>query len=103
MIRLLLSRRVSALARNRGTQLNHYRHDSEDFSGGLGTHGLRHTYRTWLDSVGTPIGVMQKLMRHTDIRATMQYGDAFTSDMAEAHGKVVGVALNRAQTERKPS
>jgi len=27
---------------------------------GLGTHCLRHTYRTWLDSVGTPIGVMQK-------------------------------------------
>ncbi len=22
--------------------------------GGLGTHSLRHTYRTWLDSVGTP-------------------------------------------------
>lgn len=39
--------------------------------GGLGTHCLRHTYRTWLDSVGTPVGVMQKLMRHTDIRTTM--------------------------------
>lgn len=71
--------------------------------GGLGTHCLRHTYRTWLDSVGTPIGVMQKLMRHTDVRTTMQYGDAFASDMAEAHGKVVGLALNGAQTERKPS
>jgi integrase len=70
---------------------------------GLGTHCLRHTYRTWLDSVGTPVGVMQKLMRHTDVRTTMQYGDAFTADMAEAHGKVVGLALNGAQTERKPS
>jgi hypothetical protein len=46
---------------------------------------------------------MQKLMRHTDVRTTMQYGEAFTADMAEAHGKVVGLALNGAQTERKPS
>ena len=71
--------------------------------GSLGTHSLRHTYRTWLDSVGTPLGIMQKLMRHTDIRTTMLYGDALTADMAEAHGKVVGLALNGAQVERKPS
>jgi len=61
--------------------------------GSLGTHSLRHTYRSWLDSVGTPIGVQQKLMRHTDIRTTMRYGDAFTSDMAEAHRKVVRMAF----------
>jgi hypothetical protein len=34
---------------------------------------------------------------------TMRYRDAFTSDMAEAHGKVVGLALNGAQAERKVS
>jgi integrase len=71
--------------------------------GGLRTHCLRHTYRTWVDSVGTPIGVMQKLMRHTDIRTTMQHGDAFNADMVEAHDKVVGLALNGTQTECKPS
>src|SRR6516164_6073666 len=71
--------------------------------GSLGTHSLRHTYRTWLDSVGTPLGIMQKLMRQTDIRTTMLYGDALTADMAEALGKVVGLALNGAQVERKPS
>jgi integrase len=71
--------------------------------GGLGTHSLRHTYRSWLDSVGTPIGVQQKLMRHADVRTTMQYGEAFTDDMAEAHGKVVHLALNGAQAERKAS
>lgn len=60
----------------------------------FGTHTLRHTYRSWLDSVGTPVGVQQKLMRHTDVRTTMRYGDAFTSDMAEAHGKIVGLAMN---------
>lgn len=46
--------------------------------GRLGTHSLRHTYRSWLDSVGTPVGVQQKLMRHADVRTTMSYGDAMT-------------------------
>jgi integrase len=72
--------------------------------GQLGTHSLRHTYRSWLDSVGTPVGVQQKLMRHADVRTTMNvYGDAATDEMTEAHSKVVGLALNGAQTERKAS
>ncbi len=72
--------------------------------GGLGAHSLRHTYRSWLDSVGTPVGVQQKLMRHADIRTTMNvYGDAATDEMTEAHSKVVGLALNGAQAERKAS
>jgi integrase len=64
------------------------------------SHTFRHTYRTWLDSVGTPVGVQQKLMRHSEIRTTMNvYGDAVTPDMAEAHGKIVGLALNGLQTD----
>lgn len=35
--------------------------------GHISSHVFRHTHRTWLDSVGTPIGVQQKLMRHADI------------------------------------
>ena len=31
--------------------------------GKLPTHTLRHSYRSWLDAVGTPIAVQQKLMR----------------------------------------
>lgn len=63
--------------------------------GGLGTHSLRHTFRTWLGSVGTPVGVQQRLMRHADIRTTMNiYGDVFTPDMAEAQNKIVDLALN---------
>jgi integrase len=63
--------------------------------GGLGTHSLRHTFRTWLGSVGTPVGVQPRLMRHSDIRTTMNiYGDAFTPDMAEAQNKIVDLALN---------
>src|SRR5262249_21651766 len=32
--------------------------------GKLGTHTFRHTYRSWLDAVGTAFTVQQKLMRH---------------------------------------
>jgi integrase len=47
--------------------------------GQLGTHTMRHTYRSWLDAVNTPIAVQQKLMRHADIRTTMNvYGDVVT-------------------------
>ena len=64
--------------------------------GKLGTHSLRHSYRSWLDAVGTPIAVQQKLMRHGDIRTTMNiYGDVVTDEMAQAHSKVVGLALTR--------
>jgi integrase len=67
-------------------------------SAGIGkvpTHTLRHSYRSWLDAVGTPIAVQQKLMRHSDIRTTMNlYGDVVTDEMAQAHSKVVGLALS---------
>ena len=63
--------------------------------GKLGTHSLRHSYRSWLDAVGTAIAVQQKLMRHSDIRTTLNiYGDVVTDEMAEAHSKVVGLALS---------
>jgi integrase len=69
--------------------------------GGFGTHTLRHTFRSWLDSVGTPTGVQQRLMRHSDIRTTMNiYGDAISADMAEAHGKIVGLALSGTEMAR---
>jgi len=62
--------------------------------GHMGTHTFRHSYRMWIDAVGTPIGVQQKLMRHADIRTTMNiYGDAASADMREAHGKIVQLAL----------
>lgn len=65
--------------------------------GGLGTHVLRHTYRSLLDAVRTPIAVQQKLMRHVDIRTTMNtYGDVVTDEMAQAHGRVVRLLLPNA-------
>ena len=38
--------------------------------GHMGTHTFRHSYRMWIDAIGTPVGVQQKLMRHSDIRTT---------------------------------
>ena len=62
--------------------------------GQIGTHTMRHTYRSWLDAVGTPIAVQQRMMRHTDIRTTLNiYGDVVTNEMAEAHEKVVKLAI----------
>jgi integrase len=63
----------------------------------LGTHSLRHSYRSWLDAVGAAIAVQQKLMRHSDIRTTLNiYGDVVKNAMAEAHAKIVRLALPRA-------
>jgi len=48
----------------------------------------------WIDAVNTTIGLQQKLMRHSDIRTTMNiYGDAASADMREAYGKIVHPAL----------
>src|ERR1035437_7253906 len=62
--------------------------------GHVSNHTMRHTYRSWLDAVGTSIAVQQKLMRHPDIRTTMNvYGDVVTDEMEQAHSKVVRMAL----------
>lgn len=63
--------------------------------GAFGTHTLRHTYRSWLDAGGTSLAVQQKLMRHADIRTTMNvYGDVVTDEMTVASGKVARLAVN---------
>lgn len=72
--------------------------------GHVSTHTMRHTYRSWLDAVGTPIAVQQRLMRHADIRTTMNvYGDVVTDEMSRAHSKVVALALNSTEAARRPS
>jgi len=63
--------------------------------GKLTTHSMRHSFRSWLDAVGTPLAVQQKLMRHADIRTTMNiYGDVADERMSHASGKVARLALN---------
>jgi len=74
--------------------------------GHVSSHAFRHTYRSWLDAVKTPIAVQQKMMRHTDIRTTMNvYGDVVTDEMSTAGLRVAELAFQRngAQAERKSS
>jgi integrase len=74
--------------------------------GHITSHAFRHTYRSWLDAVKTPIAVQQKMMRHTDIRTTMNiYGDVVTDEMSTADLKVAELAFQRngAQAERTES
>jgi len=62
--------------------------------GRIGWHTFRHTFRTLLDETGAPMKVQQELMRHADIRTTMNvYGKAMDGSKREAHGKVVRLVL----------
>lgn len=64
--------------------------------GGFGTHTLRHSYRSWLDAIGTPMSVQQKLMRHADIRTTMNvYGDVVTREESEALAQISCLTLGK--------
>jgi integrase len=64
---------------------------------GVGWRTFRHTYRSWLDDTGAPIGVQQKLMRHAQISTTMNvYGNALMGAKREANSKVVKMALRSA-------
>jgi len=56
-------------------------------------HSFRHSYRAWLDELGTPITVQQRAMRHGDIRVTMNYGDAIGEGLREALAKVAARAI----------
>ena len=54
-----------------------------------------------MDSVGTPIAVQQKLMRHSDIRTTMNvYGDLVDNRMKEAHSKVAALVFTSTAPEK---
>jgi integrase len=61
----------------------------------FGWHTFRHTYRSWLDATGAPIGVQQKLMRHAQVSTTMNiYGNALMRSKRDANAKVVDIAFN---------
>jgi integrase len=62
--------------------------------GHMGWHTFRHTYRSWLDGTGAPIGVQQKLMRHAQVSTTMNvYGNALMESKREANTAVVSKIL----------
>jgi hypothetical protein len=57
---------------------------------------FRHTYRSWLDATGAPIGVQQKLMRHAHVSTTMNvYGNALMESKREANSKIVQLVLGQ--------
>jgi integrase len=67
-------------------------------------HSFRHSYRAWLDELGTPITVQQCAMRHGDIRVTMNYGDAVGEELRKPQRRLQRKQFpNEQQTERKPA
>jgi integrase len=61
---------------------------------GIGWHVFRHTYRSLLDETGAPIGVQQKLMRHSNVATTMNvYGNASLRAKQTANSKVVQMVM----------
>jgi integrase len=66
----------------------------------LGWHTFRHSYRTLIDDLGTPIGVQQKLMRHSDVRTTMNvYGSAFEESKRRVNARVAELVLKPARPQ----
>lgn len=62
--------------------------------GRLGWYSFRHTYSTLLNEYGTDIKVQRELLRHADIRTTMNiYTRAVPARLREANGKVVRLLL----------
>lgn len=53
-------------------------------------HGLRHSYRSWLDAKGVPVGIQKDLLRHSDVTTTMnRYGRALQPDMRIGNSAVI--------------
>jgi integrase len=65
---------------------------------GIGWHTFRHTYRSLLDETGAPVGVQQKLMRHSNVATTMNvYGNATLRSKQQANSKVVQMVIPQAK------
>jgi integrase len=63
---------------------------------GVGWHTCRHSYGSFLDETGAPIGVQQRLMRHAQVSTTMNtYGNAAMKSKREANSKVVKMILQQ--------
>jgi integrase len=62
--------------------------------GRIGTHSLRHSYRSWLGAEGTDLTVQKQLMRHSDVRTTLSYGETDSEAMRAANTKVTRRAFD---------
>ena len=63
--------------------------------GALATHTMRHSFRSWLDSVGAAPTIQQKSMRHSSLAITMKYGDSDKAQVQQAVERVSALALER--------
>ena len=61
---------------------------------GIGWHTFRHSYSSMLREPGVDLNVQQELLRHADIRTTMNvYTQAVSQQKWAAHSKVVQMVL----------
>jgi integrase len=64
---------------------------------------FRHTYRSLLDETGAPVGVQQKLMRHSNVATTMNvYGKASLQAKQQANSKVVQMVIPQPKPYAEP-
>jgi integrase len=62
----------------------------------IGWHTFRHSYSSMLREMGVDLKVQQELLRHADIRTTMNlYTQAVSEHKRAAHSKVVKMVLKR--------
>lgn len=67
--------------------------------GSICWHTFRHSYSTLLRSLEVDVKVQQELLRHADIRATMNiYTQAIPKALREANSKVVSMILPATKT-----
>jgi len=61
---------------------------------GIGWHTFRHTFSSLLHANGEDLKVQQELLRHADIRTTMNiYTQAMTDQKRQAHSRIVRSVL----------
>jgi integrase len=61
---------------------------------GIGWHNFRHTFSTMLRELGTDVKVQQELLRHADVRTTLNiYTQAASTQKREAVGKLTRMVL----------
>jgi integrase len=61
---------------------------------GIGWHTFRHTYSSMLRHLGVDVKVQQELLRHADIRTTMNtYTQAMPTALREANSRVARMVV----------
>jgi integrase len=73
--------------------------DAAQIGSAIGWHTFRHTYSSMLRQLGVDLKVQQELLRHADIRTTMNvYTQAVSEQKRSAHSSVVRLVLPLTKT-----